>query len=272
MRVITLAMLAGLTVLAAAGCGSATGTSDPSGAASATEQTVTVAAASDLKFAFDEIVGLVTEQHPDIDVKVTYGSSGQFVQQIRNGAPFDLYLSADRAYVDTLVAEDLAAPDDVFDYAVGRIVTWYPAGDPPATDGLAGLADPSVRTVAIANPEHAPYGRAALAALESAGVADAVSPKLVLGENVAQAAEFARTGNADAAIVALSLVLADPVRDVGTWTEVPLDAYPRLDQAGAVLEGAEHPQAARLVRDAMLSDGGRAILDRYGFSLPADAP
>jgi molybdate transport system substrate-binding protein len=269
MRVTTLALLA---VLALAGCGSPAGTSAESGAATGDLQTVTVAAASDLKFAFDEIVALVAEQHPGVDVKVTYGSSGQFVQQIRNGAPFDLYLSADRAYVDTLVSDGLAAEADVFDYAVGRLVTWYPAGAPPQGDGLAGLTDPSVRTVAIANPEHAPYGRAALAALESTGHADAVTSKLVLGENVAQAAEFARTGNADAAIVALSLVLADPVRGVGTWTEVPLDTYPRLDQAGVVLSDAQHPDAARLVRDTMLGDAGRAILDRYGFSLPSGVP
>ena len=235
---------------------------------------VTVAAASDLKFALDEIAGLVAEQEPGIELKVTYGSSGQFVQQIRNGAPFDLYLSADRAYVDDLVAEGLADPDGVFPYAVGRLVTWFPEGAPPSTGspGLAALADPAVRTVAIANPEHAPYGRAAVAALESAGLADAVSPKLVLGENVAQAAEFARTGNADAAVVALSLVLADPVRDIGEWTEVPLDSYPRLDQAGAVLSDAEHPEAALLVRDIITGEAGRAVLADYGFFLPDAAP
>ena len=242
------------------------------GAGDAAQQSVTIAAASDLKFALDEIADLVAAQDPDVTLRITYGSSGQFVQQIRNGAPFDLYLSADRAYVDDLVDEGLADPADVFAYAVGRLVTWYPQGAPGGAADLATLADPAVRTVAIANPDHAPYGRAAVAALESSGLSDAIAPKLVLGENVAQAAEFARTGNADAAVVALSLVLADPVRNLGEWTEVPLDSYPRLDQAGAVLTGAEHPEAARLVRDVITGDAGRAILEDYGFFLPSESP
>ncbi len=229
--------------------------------------TVRIAAASDLRFALDEITGIVAQEHPEIELSVTYGSSGQFVQQIRNGAPFDLYLSADRAYVDDLVTEGLADSEDVFEYAVGRLVTWYPSGA-PATPDLAGLADPRVRTVAIANPEHAPYGVAAMAALESTGLLDSVQPKLVLGENVSQAAEFARTGNADAAIVALSLVLADPVRDVGAWTEVPLDAFPRLLQAGTVLTSAQDPGAARTVAGIITSDTGRRILADYGFTFP----
>lgn len=249
-----------------------TAASDGDSAGEGAQQSVTIAAASDLKFALDEIADLVAEQDPDVTLKITYGSSGQFVQQIRNGAPFDLYLSADRAYVDDLVDEGLADPADVFPYAVGRLVTWYPQGAPGGAPDLASLADPALRTVAIANPDHAPYGRAAVAALESAGLGDAIAPKLVLGENVAQAAEFARTGNADAAVVALSLVLADPVRDLGEWTEVPLDSYPRLDQAGAVLAGAEHPEAARLVRDVITGDAGQAILEDYGFFLPSESP
>lgn len=229
--------------------------------------TVRIAAASDLRFALDEIAVIAERENPGVDIVVTYGSSGQFVQQIRNGAPFDMYLSADRAYVDDLVAEGLADPADVFEYAVGRLVTWYPSGA-PSTPDLEGLTDPQVRTVAIANPEHAPYGRAALAALESTGIRSVVEPKLVLGENVAQAAEFARTGNADAAIVALSLVLADPVRDVGTWTEVPLDAFPRLVQAGTVLSGAQDPDAARAFSAIVTGETGRSILADYGFSFP----
>jgi len=259
----------GAAALALSACSS---TDNGGDTAAGGPQSVTIAAASDLKFALDEIADLVTEQDPDVTLKLTYGSSGQFVQQIRNGAPFDLYLSADRAYVDDLVDEGLADAADVFPYAVGRLVTWYPQGAPGGTPDLATLADPSVRTVAIANPEHAPYGRAAVAALESAGLSEAIAPKLVLGENVAQAAEFARTGNADAAVVALSLVLADPVRDLGEWSEVPLDSYPRLDQAGAVLAGAEHPEAARLVRDVITGPAGRAILEDYGFFLPEESP
>lgn len=242
----------------------------PPAEAGAGVRVVRVAAASDLKFALDEIVARVAETDPGIEVSTTYGSSGTFLAQILNGAPFDLYLSADLAYPQELVAQGFAAEEDLFPYAVGRLVLW--AGDgarvDPA-DGITALAAPGVRRVAIANPEHAPYGVAAVEALRSAGVLDAVEPKLVLGENVAQAAEFVQSGNADAGIVALSLVRSDPLRDVGTWVELPLDAYPRLDQGGVVLAAARDPEAARVVRDAMLGPDGTAILERYGFSLPA---
>jgi len=253
-----LALLLATTLLSACGSGA-----DDQG-------TVRIAAASDLKFALEEIAAMVRRDHPGLEITTTYGSSGQFVQQIRNGAPFDVFLSADEAYVRDLVTEDLADAADEFPYGVGRLVTWFPDGAPEQDAGLGTLAEPAVRTVAIANPEHAPYGRAAMAALESAGVLDRVTPKLVLGENVAQAAEFARSGNADAGIIALSLVLSDPLRGMGSWTEVPLDAYPRLDQAGLVLSGAADREAAMVVRDAMLGDEGREVLARYGFFLPGD--
>jgi molybdate transport system substrate-binding protein len=230
---------------------------------------VRIAAASDLKFALDEIVALVDEVHPEIAVTTTYGSSGTFLSQILNGAPFDLYLSADLAYPRELVEQGLASEEDLFPYAVGRLVLWTgDAGRIDPDDGLGPLTAPEVRRVAIANPEHAPYGVAAIEALRSSGVLDEVEPKLVLGENVAQAAEFVQSGNADAGIVALSLVKSDPLQGVGSWAEVPLDAYPRLDQGGVVLESARDPEAARAVRDAMLGPEGTAILARYGFSLP----
>lgn len=259
-RLAGLLLLAVLVVLA--GCGS--------DAVSAGGQPVVVrvAAAADLGFAFDDLAGLVAEQHPDVELAVTYGSSGTFLQQIRNGAPFDLYLSADLEYPRRLVDDGLASDDDLFRYAVGRLVVWTLEGsavDPAA--GLSVLADPRVRRVSIANPEHAPYGRAAVAAMRSEGVYDAVVPKLVLGENVAQAAEFVQSGNADAGVVAMSLVLGDPLRDVGRWAEVPLEAFPRLEQGGVVLASARDVDAARAVRDTVLSPAGRDVLDRYGFLL-----
>lgn len=259
-----LAVLLGLVVLTACGPGG--------GASSAGEEEPTrvrVAAASDLKFALDEVAGLVTEQHPEIAVDPVYGSSGTFLQQIENGAPFDLFLSADAAYPQALVDSGKAAEEDLFPYAVGRLVLWVPDGSPvdPA-EGLAVLTDPAVRRVAIANPEHAPYGEAAVAAMRTEDVYDEVETKLVLGENVAQAAEFVQSGNADAGVVAKSLVLSDPLRDVGEWFELPLDLYPRLDQGGVVLAGARDVEAARTVRDVLLSDAGVEILARYGFTLP----
>ncbi|HEX6248022.1 MAG TPA: molybdate ABC transporter substrate-binding protein [Nocardioidaceae bacterium] len=231
--------------------------------------TVRVAAAADLKFALDEVVDLVAAEDPRIVVDPVYGSSGTFLQQIENGAPFDLYLSADLAYPRALVDSGKAAEEDLFAYAVGRLVLWVPEGSPlDPEDGLAALTDPAVRRVSIANPEHAPYGEAAVAALETSGVYDEVRPKLVLGENVAQAAEFVQSGNADAGVVAKSLVLSDPVRGTGRWYELPLDLYPRLHQGGVVLGDARDADAARTVRDVLLSEPGREILDRYGFTLP----
>lgn len=231
--------------------------------------TVRVAAAADLKFALDEIADLVASKHPEIEVNPVYGSSGTFLQQIENGAPFDLYLSADLSYPRALVDSGKAAEEDLFSYAVGRLVLWVPDGSPVDPEGgLEVLTDPALRRVSIANPEHAPYGEAAIAAMKAEDVYDAVRPKLVMGENVAQAAEFVQSGNADAGIVAKSLVLADPVRGVGRWYELPLGLYPRLDQGGVVLSGAHDAEAARTVRDVLLSEPGREILARYGFSLP----
>lgn len=263
---------AGLLAVALLGlltaCGGADGTDG--GPDAGTDAVVRVAAASDLKFALDELVDTtLAEQHPGIRVEATYGSSGVFVQQISNGAPFDLYLSADLSLAEGLVADGLAEQQDVFAYAVGRLVVWTPEGsavDP--SPGLPVLLDPAVRTVAIANPEHAPYGRAAVAALETAGLTEQVRPKLVLGENIAQAAEFVSSGGADAGVVAMSLVLSDPLREQGRWQEVPLEDYPRLDQGGVVLAGASDPDAARAVRDVLLGPEGTALLERYGFYLP----
>jgi molybdate transport system substrate-binding protein len=231
--------------------------------------TVRVAAAADLRFALDEVADVVAREHPGVELAVSYGSSGTFLQQIANGAPYDLYLSADLAYPQRLVDDGLADQADLFRYAVGRLVLW--TIDPSRVDvgaGLAGLADQRVRKVAVANPEHAPYGVAALAALDGAGVADSVRPRLVLGENVAQAAEFVQNGGADVGIVAKSLVLSPPLRDVGRWVDVPLDAFPRLEQGGVVLRRAGDVDAARAVRDALLGAEGRAVLARYGFELP----
>ncbi len=237
--------------------------------AAAGTSVVRVAAASDLKFALDELEGVLAEQHPDVELKLTYGSSGTFLQQISNGAPFDVFLSADLDYPAELVDQELASGEDVFEYAAGRLVVWTPEGsavDP--ADGLRVLARRDVRRVAIANPEHAPYGRAAVAAMKHAGVYDEVRRKLVLGESVAQAADFVHSGGADAGVVAMSLVLSDPLRAEGRWVAVPLDAYPRLRQGGVVLASARDPEAARVVQDAMTSEEGRAVLERYGFFLP----
>lgn len=245
----------------------------PSGAASTAPSPappIRVAAAADLRFALDEIVAAWARAHPEAPVEPTYGSSGSFFAQIQQGAPFDLFFSADIDYPRRLAEAGLADGSTLRPYAVGQIVVWVPASSPLDVEGkgLAVLAEPAVRTVAIANPEHAPYGRAAMAALESLGLADVVRPKLVLGENVSQAAQFVDSGNADAGIIALSLAKAPTLSGRGRYAIVPLDAYPRIEQGAVVLAGSDRAATARAFLDFVLGPEGRRILDAYGFMLP----
>jgi molybdate transport system substrate-binding protein len=231
---------------------------------------VRAAAAADLKFAFDELAAAFQAKHPGITVKSTYGSSGNFFTQISGDAPFDLFLSADVDYPRKLIDKGKAVKDSDFIYAIGHLVVWVPSGSPLDVNqlGLRAVAEPGIRKVAIANPRHAPYGRAAEAALKHAGLYDAVKDRLVLGENVAQAAQFADSGAADIGVFALSLALAPTMRDRGRFVEVPADTYPRLEQGGVILTSAKDPDAVQLLRDFLIGDDGRAILDNYGFRRP----
>jgi molybdate transport system substrate-binding protein len=230
-----------------------------------------VAAAADLKFAMDDMVEAFGKAHPGIVVSVSYGSSGNFLSQIQNGAPFDLFFSADIEYPRRLAEVGLAPKGSEFLYAVGRLVVWAPTSSRVRVErGVEALTAPEVRRIAIANPTHAPYGRAAEAALRKLGVHDAVKDKLVFGENVAQAAQFVQSGAADAGIIALSLALAPALAGEGSYFEVPLDAYPRMDQGGIVLNRARDPEAARMFRDLVLGAAGRATLKRHGFFLPGE--
>jgi molybdate transport system substrate-binding protein len=228
---------------------------------------ILIAAASDLKFALEDV--LVACGRAD-GVRVTYGSSGQLCAQIENGAPFDLFLSADMRYPRRLVASGAARPQSLFAYALGRIVVWVPAASALdiGTRGIGALVDPGVRRIAIANPAHAPYGQAAVAALRSLRVYDQVADRLVLGENVAQAAQFVESGAADAGIIALSLALAPPLRAKGRYWEVPADAFPRLEQGGVILKAAGDAAQTQALCDLLRSPRGRAILQRYGFISP----
>jgi molybdate transport system substrate-binding protein len=232
-------------------------------------QKLTVAAAADLRFALDQLGAQFRTAHPAVDLAITYGSSGNFFAQIQNGAPFDVFLSADVDYPRRLISAGLANPDSLFLYGVGRIVVWVPAGSPldPAALGIHALEAASVRHIAIANPQHAPYGRAAVAALRSLGVYDRVSPRLVLGENVAQAFEFVESGAAEAGIVALSLALAPAASGHGRYWEVPTDAYPKIEQGGVILSRAPAGPAAQF-RAFLLSAEARRILKQYGFEPP----
>ncbi len=230
---------------------------------------IAVAAATDLKFALDEIVSAFSGARPGVTVSVAYGSSGSFFAQLERGAPFDLFLSADEEYARRL-ADAGYTLEATFRYAVGRIVLWTPRSSGLAVDrvGIAAVRDPTVRHIAIANPRHAPYGRAAEAALRSLGVYEAAADKLVIGENVAQAAQFVQSGAAEVGIIALSLALAPTMREQGTYWEVPQEAHPRLAQSGVILRGTGNAGGARAFREFLLGPAGRAILARYGFALP----
>lgn len=228
-----------------------------------------VAAASDLKFALDEMIPVFERAHPGVAVRVTYGSSGNFYAQLANRAPFDVFLSADVAYATRLADQGLTVADSRFLYAIGRLALWVPRGSPAEVerDGLAALRERAVRRVAIANPRHAPYGRAAEAALRHYGLYEHVQPKLVLGENVAQAAQFTQSGAADAGLIALSLALAPTLREQGRYWTVPEEAHPPLEQAGVILSWARDPAAARAFCAFLPSAEARLVLERYGFAL-----
>lgn len=230
---------------------------------------LTVAAAADLQFAMDDILKEFRTVRPDLDVRVTYGSSGNFMAQISNGAPFDVLFSADMDNVRQLSSRQLTHADSEFVYAVGRIVLWVRRSSPlDLNQGAAVLQAPSVRRIAIANPLHAPYGRAAEAALKSLNVYEGVRSKLVFGENVAQAAQFVESGGADIGIIALSLATSPTLMKEGRYWAIPLGAYPRMEQGGAILRRAQDPEAARALTMFVLGTSGRTILKRFGFFLP----
>jgi molybdate transport system substrate-binding protein len=233
---------------------------------------VTVAAASDLTYAMNEIAANF-EKATGCTVRLSLGSSGNFLTQIENGAPFDVFFSADIAYPEKLEAEGLAAPGSAYVYAIGKIALW--TRNDSRVDvgrGLAALREPSVRKIAIANPEHAPYGRAAEQALRQSGVYEAVKDRLVLGENISQAAEFVESGNADAGILALSLVVSPAMKDKGRAWNIPEKFYTPIEQGAVVLRAAANPQGAREFLDYIKMPATAALLERYGFVLPAKIP
>ncbi len=242
-----------LWALACAGC-----------AAAAEKQSLSVAAASDLKFAMDEVSRDFGRAHPDWNLNVTYGSSGNFYSQIRSGAPFDIFLSADADYPKRLLADRVGLPDSLFIYGIGSIVVWTSSAS--KFDPATALREASLKRLAIANPGPAPYGRAAVAALRSLGLYDALASKLVMGENVAQAFAFVQSGAADAGIIAHSLAVSPEARRTGRYSELPESLYPRMEQAGLILKDSA---AARALCAFLQSSQGRQILARYGFAQQA---
>jgi molybdate transport system substrate-binding protein len=233
---------------------------------SAEPETIRIAAASDLRFALDEIAAAVRQTKNAPKVEASYGSSGNFFAQIAQGAPFDVFLSADVEYARRLHADGFA--EEPFRYATGRLalVVRRDSGLDPR-QGRDLLLHASSRRVAIANPAHAPYGRAAEAVLSTWGVYDAVKPRLVFGDSVAQAAQFVDSGAADVGLVAHALTSAPASRLA--FAEILLNAHPPLEQTGVILKRTSARNAATRFRDFLTGDEGRAILARFGFSLPA---
>ena len=235
--------------------------------AQATRQ-VRVAAAADLKWALEEVKAAFEQERPGTTLALTFGSSGNFHAQLLQKAPFDVFLSADVDYPRRLVEAGLAR--GLFTYAVGHLVLWAPNASPLRLEkvGLDSVKAPFVWKLALANPRHAPYGRAAEAALRASGLWEGVQDKLVLGENVSQAAQFVETGSADLGLIALSLALSPRMKDKGRYWPVPQGRYPRLVQGGVVLDWAQDPEAARAFTAFLAGPKGAAILARCGFEAP----
>jgi molybdate transport system substrate-binding protein len=224
---------------------------------------LTVAAASDLTPAFEEM-GRAFEAQQGTKVVFVFGSTGLLTRQVENGAPFDVFAAANVSYIDQLDQKGLIVAGTRRIYARGRITLWTSADSALKLEKIEDLARPEVHRVAIANPDHAPYGLAARQALETARVWDAVQPKLVYGDNIRQTLQFAETGNVEVAIVALSL----SVQSKGRWVLVPEELHQPLDQGMGVIKGTKNEAAARAFGNFVNGEKGREIMKKYGFSFP----
>ncbi len=260
-------MLGLAVVLLLAGCESSRTTSYDSSTGSNTtdHSTLTVSAAADLTPAFGEL-GKLFEQETGTRVTFNFGSTGQLTQQIEQGAPVDLFAAANVRFIEELEQKNLIIPNTKALYAQGRITIWTRTDSPLRLERIEDLARADVRRVAIANPEHAPYGIAAREALQSTGVWNQVQPKLVFGENIVQTLQYAESGNVDAAIVALSI----SVESGGRYVLIPAGAHQPLNQALAVIKSTKNEAAARRFATYINSPQGRTVMQRYGFVLPGE--
>lgn len=230
--------------------------------------TLTVAAASDLQAALP-VIASQFEKDTGHKVTLTFGSSGNFFTQIQNGAPFDVFLSADIDYPRRLERAGIAERGTLYEYATGRLVLWTRSDSGvDVRRGLTMLVEAGVRKIAIANPAHAPYGRAAVAALRHVGVYDRVQPKFVLGENISQAAQFAQSGNAEVGVLALSLALAPALQRAGSYVEIPANFHAPIEQAAVVLSTSSQKGLARRFLAALKAPEAVRILQSYGFAPP----
>jgi molybdate transport system substrate-binding protein len=230
-------------------------------------QEIGVAAASDLQFVFKEVAARFEKQTGN-SVKLSFGSSGNFFSQIQNGAPYDLFFSADVEYPQKLESSGLTEPGTLQQYAKGKIVLWSAIDSGlDVSRGLNILLESTVKKIAVANPAHAPYGRAAVAALKAAGIYDKIADKLIYGENISQAAQFVASGNAQAGILALSLAVSPMMKSKGTYFSIREDSYPPLDQVGVVLRSSKEKEIAECFMDFIKGPEITVLMKEYGFEL-----
>jgi molybdate transport system substrate-binding protein len=237
--------------------------------AAAAGREITVAAAADMSAALAEVAAAY-EKRAGIKVKLSFGASGALTQQIQNGAPFDVFFSADMDYPRQLIAGGQAESATLYRYAVGRLALWVPRESPLEVEhkGMDVLLDPSVKKISIANPQHAPYGRAAAAALKHYGLYEKLADRLVLGENVSQAAQFVESGNAQVGFIALAHAIAPAMQGKGKYWVVPAEAYPPLDQGVVLISHSPHAQDASAFLEYVKTAEAAAVLQHYGFTLP----
>jgi molybdate transport system substrate-binding protein len=230
-------------------------------------QEITVAAAADLQFAMQDVAARF-QKATGKTVNLTYGSSGNFFQQIQNGAPFDVFFSANLDYAKKLEAAGLTVPGSYYQYAKGKIVIWVRNDSKlDLSSGMRVLLDPSVKKIVVANPQHAPYGQAAVAAMQNDKIYEKVKDKFVLGENISQTASFVVSGAADVGIVALALALSPNMKDKGRYVEIPSGEYPPIEQACVILASSNNKETAgqflSFVKTAAIGD----VLRSYGFDV-----
>src|SRR5580704_16383995 len=230
-------------------------------------QEITVAAASDLQFAMQDVAARF-EKETGKTAKLIYGSSGNFFQQIQNGAPFDMFFSANLDYPKKLEAAGLIEPGSFFGYARGKIVIWVAQQSKlDLSSGMQALLDPSIKKIAVANPQHAPYGQAAVAAMQNDKIYEKVKDKFVLGENISQTASFVVSGGADVGIVALALALSPNMKDKGRYVEVPAGEYPPIEQACVILASSKNKETARQFLAFIKTPAIGDLLRSYGFDV-----
>ncbi len=230
-------------------------------------QAITVAAAADLQFAMQDVAAKF-QKETGKEVKLIYGSSGNFFQQLQNGAPFDMFFSANLDYPKKLQTAGLTEPGSYYEYASGKIVIWVQKDSKlDLSSGLQALLNPSIKKIAVANPQHAPYGQAAVAAMQKAGVYDKVKDKIVLGENISQTASFVMSGSADVGIVALSLAWSPNMKDKGRFVEIPVADYPPIEQACVILDSSKNKETAKQFLSFIKTAEVAETLRKYGFDV-----